>query len=571
LLTERDIAAITAAPQRKPIAAATTPATLALLAVLVFVSVLGCIELTANFDRIATIWVANAIQLAFVIKRKRADWAKILTTGYIANAAANYASGDPLFNVGVIPLINLIEVLLVAVPMRLRQTDRTFARPKSLLVFYALALGPATILPAIMAAAYFHTYGAHFVQTAISWYTADALGLAIVVPPLLTVTRSALKEMFGREQIGATLVFIGVVLGVAALNYWQRTVPVAFLFFPAVFLLTFQRGFAGGAIGLAITALYMIVPVVAGDPSIALKIHSLREQMMVVQIFVAVTGLSVTMTGAALEERQRLTRRLAAAITTAETAREEAIVARDAAVQASRSKSMFLANMSHELRTPLNAVIGFADLMHSEVFGPLGNNHYREYATHIQGAGQHLLELINDILDMSKIEAGKMELEHSDFAIDAKIRECIDLMQERATAATVSLVADLPPGSLPVHADSRALRQILLNLLSNAIKFTPAGGRIVTKARITNGKLILSVSDTGIGIPPERIEDLGNPFVQLRNNAGETHQGTGLGLALVRSLTELHQGTMRIVSTEGHGTTVAIEIPAQPNIAREAA
>src|SRR5213078_2303290 len=148
---------------------------------------------------------------------------------------------------------------------------------------------------------------------------------------------------------------------------------------PAVILLTFQRGFAGGAFGMVITAAYMIAPVVLGDVSVALKGHSLRAQMTVVQIFVAVTGLSVVLVGAALEEQKRLAKRLASAIVASENSREEAVVARDAAVKASRSKSMFLANMSHELRTPLNAVIGFADLMHSEVFGPLGDSRYGEY------------------------------------------------------------------------------------------------------------------------------------------------------------------------------------------------
>src|SRR6185312_14461319 len=158
--------------------------------------------------------------------------------------------------------------------------------------------------------------------------------------------------------------------------------------------------------------------------------------------------------------------------------------------------------------------------MHSEVFGKLGDARYREYTAHIQGAGQHLLDLINDILDMSKIEAGKMELERSDFAFDAKIREAIELMQERASAAGVELAADLPPGTLPIHADARAVRQILLNLLSNAIKFTPEGGRVVSRARLIDDKLVLSVRDTGVGIPAGRIGDLGNPFVQLRGTAG---------------------------------------------------
>jgi two-component system cell cycle sensor histidine kinase PleC len=222
---------------------------------------------------------------------------------------------------------------------------------------------------------------------------------------------------------------------------------------------------------------------------------------------------------------------------------------------------MFLANMSHELRTPLNAVIGFANIMNNQVFGPVGNARYAEYATHIQDAGQHLLDLINNILDMSKIEAGKMELEFSDFSIDARIRECMELLHERAAQGGIELAADLPPGSLNVHADQRAVRQILLNLLSNAIKFTPEKGRIVTRARVVDGTLILSVSDTGIGIPSDRIDDLGNPFVQLRNTAGESHTGTGLGLALVRTLAELHGGTMHIESVTGSGTKVTVEFP----------
>jgi signal transduction histidine kinase len=540
-----------------------TPASLILLALVVFAGVYGCITLTLHFDRIATIWISNAIVVAALMKRRRRDWLALMVAAYLANVAGNYASGDPLPNITLIPIGNLIEILLVAVPLRLWRLDREFARPRSLIVFYALAVGPATIIPAFLAASYFHAItDAAYLPTVFNWYAADALGLAILVPPLMTVRLAALRQMFDRERIAGSLFMIGLVVGVAALNYWGRNMPVAFLFFPAVILITFQRGFAGGAIGLAITAAYMVAPVLLGDVSVALREHSIREQMTVVQVFVAVTGLSVVLVGAALEERQRLAKRLAAAIVAAETSREEAIVARDAAVQANRSKSMFLANMSHELRTPLNAVIGFADLMHSEVFGPVGDERYRDYAQHIQKAGQHLLDLINDILDMSKIEAGKMELEMADFSIDAKIRDCIELMREHAAQGGVELAADLPPGRLVVHADMRALRQILLNLLSNAIKFTPEGGRVVTRARIVDGTLTLSVRDTGIGIPDDRIGDLGNPFVQLRSTAGASHDGTGLGLALVKSLAEMHGGTMRIDSKIGSGTTVTVEFPA---------
>jgi signal transduction histidine kinase len=539
-----------------------SPATLAAVTGIVFACVYASIRLTMLMDQMSTIWVANAVLLSFVMKRRRREWPGLLAAGWLGNALANLVAGYPPLPSLIFPFLNIAEVLMIAIPLRRLRYDREFARQKPLLLFYALALGPAAMLPALLSATYFHSLGAPFFHTALNWYAADALGLAIVVPPLMTVKLSALRAMFRRDQLAVSLLLIGLVVAVAAMNFIGRQYPVAFLFFPAVFLITFQRGFAGGAIGLLITALYMISPVLLGDVSIALKEHSIREQMMVVQIFVAVTGLSVVMMGAALDERKRLARRLADAITLAETAREEAIVSRDAAVQASRAKSMFLANMSHELRTPLNAVIGFAELMHGELFGPLGDKRYRDYTSRIQDAGRHLLDLINDILDMSKIEAGKMELERRSFSLDAQVRECLELMQDRASQAQIELAADLPPGTLPVYVDQRATRQILLNLLSNAIKFTPSHGRVVARARIVNGEVTLSVRDTGYGIPADRIDALGNPFVQLRSTAGETHKGTGLGLALVKNLAQLHGGDMRIESCEGKGSTITVTFPA---------
>jgi len=539
----------------------TSPALLLRLMVLVSACVYGSIRVTMLTDQMATIWIANAVTLSFVMKRPRREWLGLLGAAYIGNAAGCLVANYPVAPSLLFPLLNLVEVLIIAMPFRALRLDREFSRQRAIVVFYALAIGPATAVPSLLSALYFHSLGAPFFQSALNWYASDALGLAILVPPLMTVKLAALRDMFHRDQVIATLLLIALVIGVAAFNFVGRQYPVAFLFFPAVFLITFQRGFAGGAIGLLITAAYMIVPVLVGDVSVALKEHSMREQMMVVQIFVAVTGLSVALMGAALEERKRLASRLASAIVLAETSREEAVVARDAAVQANRAKSMFLANMSHELRTPLNAVIGFAELMHGELFGPLGDRRYRDYTGRIQEAGRHLLDLINDILDMSKIEAGKLDLVREEFALDAQIRACMELMRERAVRSEVELSADLPPGALTISADRRAVRQILLNLLSNAIKFTPQGGRVLVRARVVDREAVLSVRDTGVGIPANRIEDLGNPFVQLRSTAGETHKGTGLGLALVKSLAQLHGGQMRIESAIGKGTLVTVTLP----------
>ncbi|HEY8950445.1 MAG TPA: ATP-binding protein [Rhizomicrobium sp.] len=529
---------------------------------LVFASALLCLTFSWNGTRIAGIWIGNAFLLAPLLQHRRRDWFSLLAAGYVANFCADIVIGDPIARAAATPLINVAEVLLVALPMRYFRLDRDFTRTQSLIPFYLLAGGPAPLIAAVLAAFYFEAVEhGHFWASVWIWYAGDALGLIMLVPPLLTVKGKDISEMFGRGQRLESLALIGLLLGIVSLNFVQDY-PTAFLFFPCVLLLTFRRGFAGGSIGLLIVALYMVAPILLGDSSGALKPHSLREQVTIVQIFVAVMGFSVVLVGAALEERRKLEQWLASAIARAENSREEALVAKDAAEKANRSKSMFLANMSHELRTPLNAVIGFSEMMHTEVFGPLGDKRYREYTDLIRGAGQHLLDLINDILDMSKIEAGKQELHREKLNVADLGHEALHLMREQAATGHVRLEMNTGTAPVFVMADRRAMKQILLNLLSNAVKFTPEGGQVTVNTTQTGDHVTLSVRDTGIGIPAEQIYRLGNPFIQIRNNAGTTQTGTGLGLALVRALTEMHDGTFRIESIEGQGTTVTIMLPA---------
>ena len=227
---------------------------------------------------------------------------------------------------------------------------------------------------------------------------------------------------------------------------------------------------------------------------------------------------------------------------------------------ANRSKSEFLANMSHELRTPLNAIIGFSEIMGSGLFGELGSPKYKEYATDIHASGTHLLELINDILDMSKIEAGRMTLETQPLEISEVVEESLRLVSGRAEMASVTVENELP--ELPVvNADKRAVKQVLLNLLSNAVKFTPAGGTIHLKGGKKDGFVTIAVEDTGIGIPASALPKIGRPFEQVESQHSKKHKGTGLGLALSRSLVELHGGDLTIESTEGVGTTVSFTLP----------
>jgi two-component system cell cycle sensor histidine kinase PleC len=233
------------------------------------------------------------------------------------------------------------------------------------------------------------------------------------------------------------------------------------------------------------------------------------------------------------------------------------------AEEANQAKSKFLANMSHELRTPLNAIIGFSEIMESGMFGPLGAEKYLEYCGDIRGSGEYLLDVINDILDMSKIEAGRIRLDFEDLDLDTLLSEALRVVSARAHDKQLKLVARISP-DLRLRADRRALKQIALNLLSNAVKFTPAGGRVTVRGRAADGCIMLGIADSGIGIAKESLTRLGRPFEQVESQLTKSHQGSGLGLAIAKSLVELHGGRMRIRSTPGKGTLVVVRLPLKP-------
>ena len=231
---------------------------------------------------------------------------------------------------------------------------------------------------------------------------------------------------------------------------------------------------------------------------------------------------------------------------------------------ANRVKSEFLANMSHELRTPLNAIIGFAEIIMSEVLGPVGNEKYRDYAKDINDSGQHLLEIINDILDLSKIETGQAALCEEEIDVPDAVRACLKLIRERATTAGVDLIPDFESGTYPVlRADRRMLKQILVNLLSNAVKFTPRGGRVTVSAHCDPvAGYTLTFADSGIGIAPDDIPKALARFEQVDARLDRRFEGTGLGLPLSKAFVELHGGSLDLESEVGVGTTVTIRFPA---------
>ncbi len=231
------------------------------------------------------------------------------------------------------------------------------------------------------------------------------------------------------------------------------------------------------------------------------------------------------------------------------------------AEEANHAKSSFLASMSHELRTPLNAIIGFSESIKMEMFGPLENQKYVEYGAHIHESGAHLLSIISEILDLSKVEAGKFELAEEVFEVTRSLNDCLLILKNQLVDKNIAFTLDAPVDGLKLHADPRVFKQMALNLLSNALKFTDDGGQVTLHASRTTNGLQISVQDTGIGMDETELTLVTKPFAQLANVHTRSQNGTGLGLTIVKSMIELHGGELEITSMPGQGTIASLIFP----------
>jgi signal transduction histidine kinase len=335
----------------------------------------------------------------------------------------------------------------------------------------------------------------------------------------------------------------------------------------ALLIVTLVAGLEGAALGLVLTQLILTGATALGYGASAISYLSLGYQLYFIQMFMAILIAVMLPVAAAIAERVKLRDSMEQAlqreaqVNIALRASEQR--ARDMAQeaqQANHAKSEFLASMSHELRTPLNAILGFSEILKVELYGPLGHAKYAEYAEDVFKSGAHLLDLINDVLDLSKIDAGKMELRESIFPLRDLIDDTMLMMADKASGQVqIKLVGD---ADISIMADKRLLKQVLLNLLSNAVKFTPAGGAITLCAQaMAQGGVAISVTDTGIGMSEADIEKAFSHYGQIDSKIARAHQGTGLGLPISQSLARLHGGDVIATSTPGEGTRMTLTLP----------
>jgi len=497
----------------------------------------------------APIWLPASVAVVAAMVGGLRMLPGIFFGSFLANAILFAA---PLEIAGLISVTNALgPVLAILLLRRLRPESGLFTSVSGLLAF---VLCTTFLHPAVSAAggavalAIGHPFDlTEFYGRFVTWWLTDSGGTLYLAPAAILWLGLETEEDNPASRAGLAVnrqdlivwIFIAVFSVVLFLSPPFRGDAIRTVF---PFLLVVPLSWV--ALRMSLRSAYSLVSLVsifATAGTVAgfgpFQGQSLANPLLLVGTLVVILATNVLTIVALVSERQR-------------------------AQDANNAKLMFLANMSHELRTPLNAIIGFSSMIKSEIIGPIQNKEYMEYAALINSSGEHLLSLINDLMEMSRLESGRITLNEEHIPLTRMIEQAIKIVGLEATEKSITLSADVACGNVTIFADAKALRQILLNLLANAVKFTPEGGEVnLAASRDGSGGLVISVSDTGIGIPAEALETVFKPFERARRDAARTVEGVGLGLSITRGLVALHGATISLESEVGRGTTVTIAFP----------
>jgi signal transduction histidine kinase len=520
-------------------------------------------------DGIAVFWPPNAIVLCTFLIFPTAQW-WAFALGFLC---AEIVSDIPVFTIyeaigfGV---VNCFEGALSALVLRrVFGTGFDLSTARQLLYFVVVCVVAAPSIAALGGAAIYVAGGSQesFLLLWRTWWAGDAVGLVAFGPIILTLWRRFhigwTAESPARQlELILALLLLAAVTAVAfrldwfiATDYYQL-----FYIYPLLVWIALRGRVAGAAAAGTIIAAVVAWMAVAGE--IPVGVSGRFEDVLFLQQFLAITILSTLTLGTLVQEMASLNERLRIELEQTRS-EKEMLEAKERAERASAAKTSFIAQMSHELRTPLNAIIGFSSSIRKEVFGPLNNERYSQYLGHIEESAQHLLSLINDLIDISKIEAGEVTLSEDTVRPVDAIAGAFRIMEAAAAAKRITL-EDLAPPELPrLRCDQMRLQQILINLIGNAMKFSPEGSRVEVSAGCKDGRLRLWVRDHGPGIAAADLERAFERFQQFSRDPGLRAQGSGLGLYISRSLMQAHGGEIAIDSTVGEGTTVTLEFPAE--------
>jgi signal transduction histidine kinase len=382
--------------------------------------------LAQQLNHIAAIWLANAIVVVVLLRAPARSWPHYLPVAAAGLVAGEIWLGNPLADALVFSSCNVLEILIVCLPFRHFGWDKEFTAPRNLLSFYLIAIGPATLASSVLATTYLSlTAGTPFWQTFAIWYASAAMGLAAIVPIGMALRVRDLVEVLGPRRLPGTLVLCALMIAALLLMREFRSLPLGFVLFPVFLLFTLARGYAGVAIAVFIASAATIGNLASSGGFLSVADMQMQDKLIVLQVFVGVLSATSVFFASVLAERRNLILRL-------KEAGEAAIAAKEAAEHANKTKSDFLANMSHELRTPLNAILGYSEIMRDGLLKARCEGECREHSRIIHGAGSHLLSLINDVLDMSKIEAGKFDLHLERIEPAVALQDCVNLMGVRA-------------------------------------------------------------------------------------------------------------------------------------------